>query len=38
MSDISTETYTDELGVLGKKKTTLQAHGVIVPPELQDKL
>jgi radical SAM protein (TIGR04043 family) len=38
MSDISTVTYTDELGVLGRKKTTLQAHGVIVPPELQDKL
>ena len=38
MSTISTFTYTDELGVLGRKKTALQAHGVIVPPELQDEL
>jgi biotin synthase-related radical SAM superfamily protein len=38
MSKLSTVTYTDELGVLGRKKTELQAHGVIVPPELQDEL
>ena len=31
-------TYTDEFGVLGRKKTELQAHGVIVPPELQEEL
>jgi radical SAM protein (TIGR04043 family) len=30
--------YTDEIGVLGRKKMTLQAHGVIVPTELQDEL
>jgi biotin synthase-related radical SAM superfamily protein len=31
-------TYTGEVGVLGRKKTELQTHGVIVPPELQDEL
>jgi biotin synthase-related radical SAM superfamily protein len=31
-------TYTDEIGVLGRKKTELQASGVIVPAELQDEL
>lgn len=31
-------TYTDEIGVLGRKKTELQTHGVIVPSELQDEL
>jgi radical SAM protein (TIGR04043 family) len=38
MSEISTIAYTDELGVLGRKKMVLQAHGVIVPPEIQDEL
>jgi radical SAM protein (TIGR04043 family) len=31
-------TYTDEFGVLGRKKAELQAHGVIVPAELQGEL
>ena len=30
--------YTDEIGVLGRKKTELQTKGVIVPAELQDEL
>jgi biotin synthase-related radical SAM superfamily protein len=30
--------YTDEIGVLGRKKTELQASGVIVPPELQEEM
>ena len=30
--------YTAEVGVLGRKKTDLQTHGVIVPPGLQDEL
>ncbi len=38
MSDIAVATYTDDLGVLGRKKTELQANGVIVPAELQDEL
>jgi biotin synthase-related radical SAM superfamily protein len=38
MSRASTLIYTDELGVLGRKKTTLQANGVLVPAELQDEL
>ncbi len=35
---VPTATYTDEVGVLGKKKTALQASGVLVPAELQDEL
>lgn len=35
---VSLRTYTTEVGVLGKIKTDLQTHGVIVPPELQDEL
>ena len=31
-------TYTDEVGVLGRKKTELQTSGVIVPAELQEEL
>lgn len=31
-------TYTDEVGVLGRRKTELQTSGVIVPAELQDEL
>ncbi|MBI4296065.1 MAG: radical SAM protein [Chloroflexi bacterium] len=31
-------TYTDEIGVLGRKKTELQTSGVLVPVELQDEL
>jgi len=38
MANPSVETYTDEIGVLGRKKTELQANGVIVPAELQDEL
>lgn len=38
MVKTSTATYTDELGVLGRKKTALQANGVNVPPELQEEL
>jgi radical SAM protein (TIGR04043 family) len=38
MSNAATLTYTDEIGVLGRKKTELQANGVIVPAELQDEL
>ena len=38
MSSVAILTYTDEIGVLGKKKTELQANGVIVPAELQDEL
>lgn len=38
MANLSVKTYTDEIGVLGRKKTELQRHGVIVPPELQDEL
>lgn len=38
MSSVLMTTYTDEIGVLGRKKTELQTHGVIVPPELQDEL
>src|SRR4030042_4953417 len=30
--------YTDEVGVLGRKKTALQSNGVLVPAELQDDL
>jgi hypothetical protein len=30
--------YTGEIGVLGRKKTALQTHGVRVPAELQDEL
>jgi biotin synthase-related radical SAM superfamily protein len=33
-----TLTYTDEIGVLGRTKTTLQASGIRVPAELQDEL
>jgi biotin synthase-related radical SAM superfamily protein len=38
MNMVSLRTYTTEVGVLGKIKTDLQTHGVIVPPELQDEL
>ena len=38
MSNAGILTYTDEIGVLGRIKTELQTHGVIVPPELQDEL
>ncbi len=38
MSSVTILTYTDEIGVLGRKKTELQANGVIVPAELQDEL
>jgi radical SAM protein (TIGR04043 family) len=38
MSSVSTLIYTDEIGVLGRVKTELQANGVLVPPELQDEL
>jgi biotin synthase-related radical SAM superfamily protein len=37
-SNTITATYTDEIGVLGRKKTELQISGVIVPPELQDEI
>jgi biotin synthase-related radical SAM superfamily protein len=37
-SNTITSTYTDEIGVLGRKKTELQTNGVIVPPELQDEM
>ena len=30
--------YTEDMGVLGQKKTRLQANGIIVPEELQDEL
>jgi biotin synthase-related radical SAM superfamily protein len=35
---VSLRTYTTEVGVLGRIKTDLQTHGVIVPPGLQDEL
>jgi biotin synthase-related radical SAM superfamily protein len=35
---VSLRTYTTEVGVLGRIKTDLQTHGVIVPPELQDEM
>jgi len=38
MSSVSTLVYTDELGVLGRKKAALQANGVLVPSELQNEL
>ncbi len=38
MLNTTVETYTDEVGVLGRKKTELQTYGVIVPPALQDEL
>jgi biotin synthase-related radical SAM superfamily protein len=38
MSSAALITYTDEIGVLGRIKTELQANGVIVPSELQDEL
>ena len=38
MSNTAMATYTDELGVLGRKKTELQANGIIVPTALQDEL
>jgi len=38
MYNTAIATYTDEMGVLGRKKTALQINGVIVPPELQDEL
>jgi biotin synthase-related radical SAM superfamily protein len=38
MSNMAMATYTDEVGVLGRKKTELQTNGVIVPATLQDEL
>ena len=38
MSNMALATYTDEIGVLGRKKTELQTHGIIVPAALQDEL
>ena len=38
MSNTAILTYTDEVGVLGRKKTELQTSGVMVPAELQDEL
>ncbi len=38
MSNAPILTYTDEIGVLGRIKTELQANGVLVPPQLQDEL
>jgi biotin synthase-related radical SAM superfamily protein len=38
MSNMAMATYTDEVGVLGRKKTELQTNGVIVPAALQDEL
>ena len=36
MSGAVITTYTDEVGVLGRRKTELQRHGVIVPAEPQN--
>ncbi|HJX12374.1 MAG TPA: radical SAM protein [Dehalococcoidales bacterium] len=38
MNSAAVAAYTEEIGVLGRKKTELQTHGVIVPAELQDEL
>ena len=38
MSNTATVAYTDEIGVLGRKKTELQTNGVIVPAELKDEI
>ena len=38
MVSMATRNYTSEVGVLGRIKTDLQTHGVIVPAELQDEL
>ncbi len=38
MLNTTIATYTDDVGVLGRKKTELQTYGVIVPPALQDEL
>ena len=38
MTNITQTAYTDELGVLGMKKTELQTNGVKIPAELQDEL
>jgi len=38
MSSMTIATYTNELGVLGRKKIALQAGGIIVPAELQEEL
>ena len=38
MTEAKIVNYTDEIGVLGSIKTTLQANGVIIPAELQDEL
>ncbi len=35
---VSARTYTSDVGVLGRVKTELQTHGVVVPPELQEEL
>lgn len=38
MASIAIASYIDEVGVLGRKKTELQANGVIIPEELFDEL
>ena len=38
MVPLALRSYVSEVGVLGRIKTELQTHGVIVPPELQDEL
>ena len=38
MESTTVSTYTSELGVLGRKKTELQANGVRIPEELFDEL
>ena len=38
MVSMLSRSYTAEVGVLGKKKTDLQTHGVLVSPQLQDEL
>jgi hypothetical protein len=35
---VSARTYTSDVGVLGRVKTELQTHGVVVPPALQEEL
>jgi radical SAM protein (TIGR04043 family) len=35
---VSIRNYTTDVGVLGRIKTELQTHGVMVPPELQDEM
>jgi hypothetical protein len=38
MVSMLSRNYVGEVGVLGRKKTDLQTHGVIVPLELQEEL